>query len=322
MDVRHFRNDLFPEIEPYASGRIALDSRHTMYWEQSGNPRGVPVLFLHGGPGAGAAAAHRRFFDPRFYRIIIFDQRGCGRSTPHADLHDNTTDHLVDDVEVLRRYLGIDRWLLFGGSWGSTLALAYGTRWPDRCTGFILRGVFLGSRREVDWFLYGMGTFFPEAWRCFAEFLPDSERRDLLHGFYRRLIDNDPAVHMPAAAAWSRYETVCSNLIPRPDEPTLLAGGDSAALALARIEAHYFVHNTFLADDEILSRVPRLRHIPAIIVQGRYDMVCPIVTSDTLANSWPEARYVVIPDAGHSAMEPGIRVALVRATETLKARLG
>lgn len=320
MDVRHHRTDLYPEIEPFASGQLPLDGGHVMYWEQSGNPHGVPVLFLHGGPGAGAAAAHRRFFDPRYYRIVIFDQRGCGRSRPHGVVQNNSTPHLVADIEALRRHLNIYQWILFGGSWGSTLALAYGTRWPQHCAGFILRGIFLGTRKEVDWFLYGMGTFFPEAWRAFASHLPEREHKDLLGGYYRRLMDPDPAVHLPAAAAWSRYETVCSNLIPRPDEP--ISSGDSAALALARIEAHYFVNDVFLRDGELLANIRRLRQVPAVIVQGRYDMVCPIVTSDELARAWPEARYVIVPDAGHSAMEPGIRAALVRATESIKTRFG
>ncbi len=321
MDVRHVRHDLFPEIEPYASGLLPLDSRHTMYWEQSGNPRGIPVIFLHGGPGAGAAPAHRRFFDPHTYRIIIFDQRGCGRSNPHASVVDNTTADLVSDMERLREHLGIRRWLLFGGSWGSTLALAYGVRHPRRCTGFILRGIFLGTRPEIDWFLYGMRTFFPEAWRAFAEIVPAIERTDLLSAYHRRLTDPDPAVHLPAAHAWSRYETVCSTLIQRADDP--LAGcNDQAALALSRIESHYFVHRAFLDDDELVRGVGALRLVPATVIQGRYDMVCPIVTADRLARAWPEARYVIVPDAGHSAMEPGIRAALVRATEAMKARLG
>lgn len=322
MDVRHYRTDLFPEIEPYSSGRLPLGGSHVMYWEQSGNPRGTPVLFLHGGPGAGAAAAHRRFFDPRYYRIVIFDQRGCGRSTPHATVADNTTPHLVADIEALRSHLNIRRWLLFGGSWGSTLALAYGIRWPERCSGFVLRGIFLGTRREIDWFLYGMGTFFPEAWRQFAYHLPEAEHGDLLAGYYRRLIDRDPQVHMPAAGAWSRYETVCSNLIPRHDEPSAMVCGDAASLALARIEAHYFVNNVFLEEGELLKEIGAVRHIPAIVVQGRYDMVCPIVTADALVGAWPEARQVIVPDAGHSAMEPGIRAALVRATEAMKTCAG
>ena len=319
MDVRYSRNDLFPEIEPYERGTLALDQRHTMYWEQSGNPEGAPVVFLHGGPGAGAAAAHRRFFDPRHYRIIVFDQRGCGRSKPHADIVDNSTDHLLDDMERLRRHLAVERWMLFGGSWGSTLALAYAIRRPERCTGLILRGIFLGTRREVDWFLHGMGTFFPEAWRAFREFLPERERDDLLAGYSRRLNHPDPLVHHPAAVAWSRYETVCSNLIPRPDAAAIsISGGGVSALALARIEAHYFTHDVFVADGALLDRADRLAGIPGVIVQGRYDMVCPIATADALARAWRDAKFVVVPDAGHSAMEPGIRAALVGATEDMK----
>lgn len=317
MDARLHRQNLFPDIQPYESGMLAIDGRHVLYWEQSGNPSGMPVVFLHGGPGAGAAAAHRRFFDPRFYRIIIFDQRGCGRSKPFADVVDNSTDRLVEDLETLRIHLGVDRWLLFGGSWGSTLALAYGIRWPERCAGFVLRGVFLGTRKEVDWFLDGMGTFFPEAARAFREFLPRSEQRDILAAYYRRLMNLNPRVHGPAAAAWSRYESACSNLIPRPDEG---GGLNGAALALARIEAHYFVNDLFMPEDGLINRLGSLGDHPAIIVQGRYDMVCPIVTADTLARSWTNAEYIVVPDAGHSAMEPGIRAVLVRATESMKSR--
>jgi proline iminopeptidase len=289
-----------------------------MYWEQSGNPRGIPVVFLHGGPGAGASIAHRRFFDPRQYRIIVFDQRGCGRSQPYADIVDNTTEHLIADMEKLRIHLGIERWVLFGGSWGSTLALAYGIRWPERCAGFILRGIFLGSRREVDWFLYGMATVFPEAHRAFREYLDENERSDLLGSYYRRLTSSDPLVHGPAAQAWARYESACSNLIPRIENA--LPAGDLSALALARIEAHYFRNNLFLEDDALLTGCWRIQSLPAFIVQGRYDMICPIITADEIVRRWPEVDYRIVPDAGHSALEPGIRSALVRATERMKVR--
>jgi proline iminopeptidase len=320
MDVQSdYRHDLFPEIEPYAAGMLTLGGGHEMYWEECGNPDGMPIVFLHGGPGAGAAAAHRRFFDPRHYRIVIFDQRGCGRSRPFAAVHDNTTDHLVADLETLRVHLGIKRWVLFGGSWGSTLALAYGIRWPRRCAGFILRGVFLGTQKEVDWFLDGMGTIFPEARRAFLEFLPPAERDDPLGSYYRRLMDSDPRIHGPAAAAWSRYESACSNLIPRLDDTG--CGTGRQALALARLEAHYFVNNVFLPNAGLLGSVWRLKNHPAVIVQGRYDMVCPIVTADALARAWPGADYVIVPDAGHSALEPGIRAVLVRATEAMKNRI-
>jgi proline iminopeptidase len=311
------RQDLFPPIEPYATGMFRLDGPHVMYWEQSGNPRGLPVVFLHGGPGAGATPTHRRFFDPQAYRIIVFDQRGAGRSTPLGSLSDNTTQHLVADMERLRQHLGIERWAVFGGSWGSTLGLAYAEEHPTRCAGLVLRGIFLCRRSEVDWFLYGMRTVFPEAWRAFANFLPESERRDLLESYYLRLTHPDPAVHMPAARAWSTYEGACSTLLPSPDTVAAF-GEDRMALGLARIEAHYFLHNVIPPERDLLRRVDRVRRIPAFIVQGRYDMVCPVVSADELARAWPEAEYTVVADAGHSAMEPGIRARLVAATEKLR----
>lgn len=312
------RTELFPPIEPYASGMLAVDDRHTLYWEECGNPNGMPVLFLHGGPGAGASPVHRRFFDPNFYRIIIFDQRGSGRSTPLGELRDNSTGHLIADIEKLRGLLHVDRWLVFGGSWGSTLALAYGEAYPERCLGFILRGIFLCRSAEVDWFLYGMRTVFPEAWHDFAHFLPESERGDLLAGYYRRLTDANPTVHGPAARAWSRFEGVCSTLLPNPDTTLPNPAEDAIAIALSRIEAHYFVNRIFLPNNDLLAKINRLRRHPCTIIQGRYDMVCPIVTADDLARAWPEARYVVVPDAGHSALEPGIRTALVTATERFR----
>jgi proline iminopeptidase len=313
------RAELFPEIEPYSTGMLDLGGRHAMYWEQSGNPRGEPVLFLHGGPGAGAAAAHRRFFDPSYYRIVIFDQRGAGRSTPLGELHDNTTPHLIADIETLRGHLGIERWLVFGGSWGSTLALAYGETHPERCSSFILRGIFLCRRSEIDWFLYGLRTLFPEAWRGFAGIIPENERRDLLAGYYRRLIDPDPRVHMRAARAWSSYEGACSTLLPSPETVAYFAS-DVVALGLARIEAHYFTHDIFLPENVLLDNLSRIRHVPGLIVQGRYDAVCPIITADEVHRAWPEAEYIVVPDAGHSAWEPGICAQLVKATERFKAR--
>ncbi len=311
------RTELFPAIEPYASGRLAVDATHTLYWEECGNPRGRPAVFLHGGPGSGATAAHRRFFDPAHYRIILFDQRGGGRSTPKGSIADNTTPHLVADMERLRDHLAIERWLVFGGSWGSTLALAYGEAHPERCAGFVLRGIFLCRAREVDWFLHGMRTIFPEAWHGFAEFLPPAERSDLLANYYRRLTDPDPTIHLPAARAWSRYEGACSTLLPSPDTVQAF-GEDRMALGLARIEAHYMTHRLFLEENALLAAIDRLRPIPAIIVQGRYDIVCPIASADDLHRAWPEAEYVVVPDAGHSAMEPGTRTQLLAATERMK----
>ena len=313
------RTELYPEIEPYSAGTLKLDGVHTMYWEQSGNPEGVPVMFLHGGPGAGASPAHRRFFDPAHYRIVIFDQRGAGRSTPLGELRDNTTPRLIADIERLRGHLGIERWLVFGGSWGSTLALAYGEAHAERCAGFILRGVFLCRASEIEWFLYGLRSLFPEAWRTFAEFIPAAERGDLLAAYYQRLADPDPGVHLPAARVWSTYEGMCSTLLPSPETVAHFAG-DNVSLGLARIEAHYFSHDIFLPPDTLLANVGRLRHLPCLIVQGRYDAVCPIVTADELARAWPEAEYIVVADAGHSAWEPGISAELVRATEKFKTK--
>lgn len=311
------RAELYPEIRPYNEGLLALDGRHRMYFEESGNPHGAPVVFLHGGPGAGAAAAHRRFFDPAHYRIVIFDQRGAGRSTPLGEITDNTTPLLVADIEKLRLHLGIERWLVFGGSWGSTLALAYAEEHPERCTGLVLRGIFLCRKSEIDWFLYGLRNLFPEAWRAFTDPIPEAERGDLLSAYHRRLTDPDPAVHMPAARAWSIYEGSCSTLLPSPETVAYFAG-DVVALGLARIEAHYFINNIFLPDNALLERVDRIRGIPGIIVQGRYDAVCPIISADDLRRAWPEAEYHVVPDAGHSAWEPGICAALVRACEQFK----
>lgn len=313
--------DLYPFIEPRSNGMLELDERHRMYWEESGNASGVPVVFLHGGPGAGTTPDHRRFFDPAFYRIILFDQRGAGRSQPAGDIVDNTTQHLLADIERLRRHLGIERWVVFGGSWGSTLALAYGQAYPQRCLAFVLRGIFLGTAEEIDWFLYGLRRFFPEAWRAFVRDIPEPERKDLLSAYYRRLVDPDPQVHLPAARAWSAYEGSCSTLRPSGDSVRQVATNPSA-LSLARIEAHYFVNRIFLEPGSLLENIARIRRIPCWIVQGRYDAVCPIATADALACAWPEAHYAIVPDAGHSAWEPGILAALVRAMEALKETLG
>lgn len=311
---------LFPPLEPYATGTLALDGTHRMYFEQSGNPGGVAVVFLHGGPGAGASAVHRQFFDPAFYRIIIFDQRGAGRSTPLGSLQDNTTPDLVADMERLREHLGIDRWLVFGGSWGSTLALAYAQHHPQRCLGLILRGIFLCRQGEIDFFLYGIRNVFPEAWRTFAGHVPEAERGDLLEAYHRRLTDPDPMVSLPAARAWSVYEGSCSTLLPNASLVADFAS-DRVAIGLARIEAHYFRNHIFLPENFLLDHVDRIRNIPAVIVQGRYDIVCPAVSADDLHRAWPEAEYHVVADAGHSAFEPGIRSRLVAATEGFKARL-
>jgi len=311
------RRDLFPPIEPYRAGQLKLDARHKMYWEESGNPRGRPMLFLHGGPGAGATPVHRRFFDPSHWRIVIFDQRGSGRSAPLGEIRDNSTEHLVADIERLRHELGISEWVIFGGSWGSTLALTYAETHPERVAGLILRGIFLCRASEIDWFLYGVRTVFPEAWRAFAGFLPEAERNDLLAGYYRRLTDPDPRVHLPAARAWSVYEGACSTLLPNP-ETVAAFGEDRLALGLARIEAHFFTEHLYPPERDLILGADRIRHLPGVIVQGRYDMVCPIRSADELAHAWPEAEFTIVRDAGHSAMEPGIREQLVLATERAK----
>jgi proline iminopeptidase len=311
---------LYPPLAASRTGRLQLDALHTMYWEESGNPRGVPVVFLHGGPGGGSSPDHRRFYDPAHYRIIVYDQRGAGQSTPLGELRDNTTPRLIADIERLREHLSIERWLLFGGSWGSTLALAYAETHPERALGLVLRGIFLCRPQEIHWFLYQMRFMQPEAWRSFAEYLPAAERGDLLAGYHRRLTDPDPAVHLPAAHAWDRYEGACSTLLPSGD-PALKPDSDTAALAIAQIEAHYFVHHAFLGDDELLAGIGRIRRLPCTIVQGRYDIVCPPVTADALARAWPEAEYIVVADAGHSVREPGITRELVAAVRRMQLRV-
>ncbi|MSQ73795.1 MAG: prolyl aminopeptidase [Betaproteobacteria bacterium] len=309
--------ELFPPLEPRAHGMLKLDSLHTMYWEESGNPAGVPVVFLHGGPGAGSSPNHRRFFDPGAWRILLYDQRGAGRSTPLGEIRDNTTPLLVEDLETLRRSLGIDQWLLFGGSWGSTLALAYAETHPERCLGLALRGIFLCRRSEIDWFLYGVRNVFPETWGAFAGHLPMSERKDLLKNYHRRLVDEDPAVHMPAARAWSTYEGACSTLLPDSATASYFES-DVVALGLARLEAHYFLNSIFLPDNALLENAYRLTSMPGLIVQGRYDMVCPLISADDLHRAWPQAKYRIIADAGHSVWEHGIRSALVEGLEQFR----
>jgi proline iminopeptidase len=312
--------DAFPEIEPYRAGVLAVSSRHSLYWEELGNPKGVPLVFLHGGPGSGTPLAYRRHFDPAFWRIVMFDQRGAGRSKPLGDLTDNTTQALIADTERLRRELGIERWAVAGASWGSTLALAYGEAHPDRCLGFLLRGVFLGRPQEIDWFMRGMGTVFPEAWRAFADFIPQAERGDLLGAYCRRLADPDPDVRLAAALAWSGYEGACSTLLPDPAARASFTERD-AAIGLATIESHYFSRRLFLEDNQLLRDLGRIRDKPAVIVQGRYDIICPIITADELARAWPGADYQIEPAGGHSGADPAMAAAQIRGGESLKAAL-
>lgn len=319
MPRMDMRADLYPALEPFDQGMLALDDVHTMYWEVCGNPLGLPVLFLHGGPGGGCSVEHRRFFDPETFRIVLFDQRGAGNSTPLGEAHANTTRHLVRDIERLREHLGVQKWLVFGGSWGSTLALAYGEAYPERCLGFVLRGIFLGRPAEIQWFLYGLRQVFPEAWRRFAGMLPMAERGDLLRGYLRRLFHEDPSVYQPFARAWSEYEASCSTLLPSPELARQYA---DEAIGLARLEAHYFAQRCFLAPDQLLGDLHRIRRLPAAIVQGRYDMICPTTSADDLARAWTDARYTVVPDGGHSVWEPPLRAAVMRAVEHFKRMLG
>jgi len=313
------RRTLYPEIEPYDSGTLAVSPLHTLYYEQCGNPRGKPVVFLHGGPGAGCNPKTRRFFDPAHYRIVQFDQRGCGRSTPHAELTDNTTWHLVADIERLREHLHIERWQVFGGSWGSTLALAYAQAHPQRVTELVLRGIFLLRRWELEWFYQkGCDAIYPDAWEPYIEHIPAGERGDLIGAYYRRLTSSDAAVRLAAAKAWSTWEGGTSYLLQNPDY-IASTGADEFALQFARIECHYFVHGGFFeCDDQLLRDAHKLKHIPAVIVQGRYDVVCPLRSAWDLHRAWPEAELRIVADAGHSALEPGNTHELVEATDRFR----
>jgi proline iminopeptidase len=311
---------LYPPLEPYRTGLLPVGGGHTLYFEESGNPDGKPVLFVHGGPGGGTDPKQRRFFDPRSYRIVLFDQRGCGKSTPHASLEENTTWHLVADMERLREHLGIARWMLFGGSWGSTLSLAYAQTHPERATELVLRGIFLLRKWEIDWFYQqGASRLFPDAWEAFVEPIPPAERSDLLHAYHRRLTGSDPAVRQACARAWSVWEGRTSTLLHNP-ELVAKTSGDEFSLAFARIECHYFVHGSFFErDDQLLHGVERIRHLPCTIVQGRYDVVCPAQSAWELHRAWPRSKLVLVADAGHSANEPGTTSALVEATDAYRS---
>jgi proline iminopeptidase len=306
---------LYPEIEPFASGRLRVSALHELYYEQVGAAGGKPAVFLHGGPGGGVEPHYRRFFDPARYRAVLFDQRGAGKSTPWAGVDENTTQDLVADIEALRQHLGIARWLVFGGSWGSTLALAYAQAHPDRVTELVLRGVFLLRQKELRWFYQqGADAIFPDAWEHFIAAIPAAERGDLLHAYHRRLMSPDREVMLAAARAWSVWEASTSRL---RFDPGLIAsfGEDAFAEAFARIEAHYFVNGGFLREGQLLEEAGRIRHIPGVIVQGRYDVVCPMTSAWDLHRAWPEAELVIVPDAGHSMREEGIAAALIAATD-------
>ncbi|NHZ97158.1 prolyl aminopeptidase [Massilia sp. CCM 8734] len=305
---------LFPPIQPTRHGMLQVDAVHTIYWEEVGNPKGIPVLFLHGGPGAGLSPQHRRFFDPQQYRIILFDQRGAGKSTPLGEWRDNTTQLLIEDIETLRAQFGVDKWLVFGGSWGSTLALAYGEAHPERCLGFILRGIFLCTAAEVDWFLHGVRWFYPELYDEFVAPIPEAERADLLTAYTTRMLCDDPAVYWPAARAWSRFEGRRVFLLPQPED----TASDTLDLGVGRLESHYMANGGFLREDQLVHDVGRIAHLPCVIVQGRYDVICPPLSAYRLHQAWPGARLRMVADAGHGALEAGIARALVGATEQFK----
>jgi proline iminopeptidase len=315
------RRGLYPPIEPGRSGHLAVGDGHDIYWEECGNPEGKPVVFLHGGPGAGCDARSRRFFDPARYRICLFDQRGCGRSRPHASLEHNTTWDLVADIEKLRAQLGIERWQVFGGSWGSTLALAYAEAHPERVTELVLRGIFLLRKRELDWFYQeGASAMYPDRWEEYLAPIPRAERGNLMRAFYKRLTGEDRAAAQAAARAWSVWEGSTSYLLIDEDNVRRW-GEDEFSLAVARIECHYFVNGGFMrSESQLLDDIGRIRHLPAMIVQGRHDVVCPMFTAWDLHRAWPEAELRVIGDAGHSAFEPGIIDALIRATDRFAER--
>ena len=306
---------LYPPIEPYKSGRLDVGDGHSLYWELCGNPEGTPAVFLHGGPGAGCSPDHRRLFDPARYNILLFDQRGCGRSTPHASLEANTTWDLVEDIERLRQLVGAEKWLVFGGSWGSTLALAYAETHPDRASALVLRGIFTFRQAELDWFYQdGASMLFPDRWEEFLAPIPEGERGDLMTAYHLRLTGDDQAVQLECAKAWSGWEGATITLLP--DQSTFAVHtGDRFAIAIARIENHYMVNRGWMEEGQLIRDAAKIRHIPAAIVQGRYDVCTPPATAWDLHRTWPEAEFHLIPDAGHAYNQPGILDRLIRATD-------
>ena len=313
--------DYYPPLEPYAVHRLAVDALHEIYVEECGNPEGLPAVFVHGGPGGGCTPDNRRFFDPARYRIVLFDQRGCGRSRPHAELTDNTSGKLVADMERIRETLGIDRWLVFGGSWGSTLSLLYAETHPERVRALVLRGIFLATQAELDWFYRGgIANIFPDHFAEFVAPIPQAERGDLVRAYYTRLTDPDAGVRQRAAEDWSLFEARCSTLLPSESLVSLYTGPE-VAIAVSRIECHYFINDCFLAPDQLIRDVRRLAAIPGVILQGRYDVVCPPIAAWRLKQAWPEAELRFIADSGHAASEPGTRSALVETTDRFAREL-
>ena len=313
---------LYLPIAPYKQFHLAVDSLHSIYVEECGTPDGIPVVFLHGGPGAGCERWHRCFFNPALYRIILFDQRGAGRSTPHAELRANTTQHLIDDIETIRARCGIDRWVMFGGSWGSTLALAYAEAHPERSLALVLRGIFLCRNQDIRWFYQsGANALFPELWNEFERVIPEAERSDMVAAYYRRLTASDAETRLEAARAWSAWEGQLLTLLPQK-EIVAHFSDKRMAISLARIECHYFIHRIFQRDNQLLDEVHKLRHIPGTIVHGRYDVVCPVEQAVALHQRWPQAKLHIVAEAGHAASEPGIMHRLVAATDEIAERFG
>jgi proline iminopeptidase len=308
--------ELYPPRQPYNEGELKVSDLHTIHFEESGNPEGKPIVLLHGGPGGGCPPFYRQYFDPEKWRLVMFDQRGCGQSKPHAELQENTTWDLVNDIEKLREYLNIHQWVVFGGSWGSTLSLAYSQTHPDRCKGLILRGIFMLRQKEIRWFYQeGASYIFPDAWEEYVKPIPINERDDLLTAYYQRLTSPDAQIRLEAARAWSIWEGSTSRLFPDLDLKQRF-GIDAFAEAFARIECHYFINKGFIdPEDKLLLNIDRIRKIPAVIVQGRYDVVCPMMSAWELHRAWPEAEFIVVADAGHSMSEPGIRTCLIEATD-------
>lgn len=313
---------LYPELKPYYRHQLRVSDIHELYLDQAGNPDGIPILFIHGGPGSACDFSSRRYYDPEVYRIITFDQRGCGRSTPHAELRDNETQNLISDIEAIREFLSIEQWVLFGGSWGSTLAMLYAQAYPDRVLAMVLRGIFLCRRADLDW-LYvrgGASRVFPDHWKEFVEFIPEDERGNLVEAYYRRLTGKDELARMAAARSWVSWEIHCSRLRPSADVQQLIAKKHNA-LAMSRIESHFFINNGFIEENQILNNLSKIEQIPTRIVHGRYDMVCPLDNAVTLHERWDSSELYIIRDAGHSASEPGITDALIRATGDLAREL-
>jgi proline iminopeptidase len=312
-------SELFPEIESYNQGFLKVSDIHTMYYEEAGNPNGKPILFLHGGPGGGLHDKYKRYFDPNFYRIVLFDQRGCGKSTPHSELRENTTRHLISDIEKLREHLNIDKWVVFGGSWGSTLSLCYAIAHPKRVLGLILRGIFLCRKEEINWFYQkGAHHLYPDEWEKYISIIPEDDRDDLVRAYYKRLTGDNYEEQLKSARAWSKWEGATSKLL---QDPELISHFDEphTAIAFAKIECHYFIHNIFLdSDNYILENAKNINHIPTKIVHGRYDVVCPVKNAWDLHKAMPDAELTIIPDAGHSISEPGITMELIKATEDFK----